>query len=226
MSAQKQQINLYRPVVEAARAPFSARTAALLTVVIVTFLVSLWAFDLWRVQRLERTVASLRQQQQNRTQTLEALSVAGSMGLTPEQLTARVSALTAQLAEHSRALELLRTGAIGQTGGFSSRLSALARHPVDGLWIDSVVLAGKGQTKMSLAGVAIDPQLVPRYLNELHTEPALIGQRFSVFAIERPHAAETSAADAPQPEKAPESQHRFLFKAESNAVSTTADRRS
>jgi hypothetical protein len=226
MSVQQQQINLYRPVVEAARAPFSARTAAVVTAVIVAFLVSLWAYDLWRVQRLEHTVAALRQQQQNQTQTLEALSVAGSMGLTPEQLTARVSALTAQLAEHSRALQLLRTGSIGQTGGFSSRLSALARHPVEGLWIDSVALAGKGQTKMSLAGVAIDPQLVPRYLNELRAEPALAGQRFDVFAIERPHASETSAADAQKREQAPESEHRFLFKAESGAASTAADRQS
>ncbi|HEY6924014.1 MAG TPA: hypothetical protein VI653_11125 [Steroidobacteraceae bacterium] len=218
MSPLKQQINLYQPVADATRAPFSIRTAMLLAVVTVVGIVSIWGYGAWRVQRLAKTVTLLQEQQQHQTQTLEALTSARAAKLTPEQLEARISALAAEIALHSHALALLRSGAAGQTTGFSQDLSALARHSVEGLWIHRVDLSGIGEPRMSLNGVAIDPTLVPGYLHDLRAEPALAGLRFDVFTIERP----TSSHDT-----APESRDKFVFKAESGAVAaTTADSRS
>jgi hypothetical protein len=213
MSALKQQINLYRPVTDTTRVPFSARSAALLLGLAAAGLVFVWAYGLWRVQRLERTVGLLREQQQHHAKTLETLSAARATGMSPEQITAQVAVLAAELATHSRALDLLRSGSVGETGGFSNRLSALARHPMEGLWIDRVLLSSVGTPKMSLGGMAIDPELVPRYLHELRAEPALAGLRFEAFAIEQPTTVKAAARG---------SEHKFIFKAESDAAAPPA----
>ena len=227
MSASKQQINLYQPVAEATKAPFSIRTAVLLTVVTVAGLVSIWGYGVWRVQRLAKTVNLLQEQQQHQTQTLEMLTSARATNLTPEQLAARVNALTAEVALHSQALELLRGGAAGQTAGFSRDLSALARHSVEGLWIHRVALSGVGEPRMSLNGVAVDPTLVPSYLHDLRTEPALTGLRFDVFTIERPTVSHAPASESSQGQPSQDAQGKFVFRAESGAAATaTADNRS
>lgn len=225
MSASKQQINLYQPAAEATQAPFSIRTAVLLTVVTVAGLVSIWGYGVWRVQRLAKAVNLLQEQQQHQTQNLEILASARATNLTPEQLAARVTALTAEVALHSQALELLRGGAAGQTAGFSRDLSALARHSVEGLWIHRVALSGVGEPRMSLNGVAVDPTLVPSYLHDLRAEPALTGLRFDVFTIERPTVSHATGSDSSQGQ--PDAPGKFVFKAESGAAATTtADSRS
>jgi len=225
MSAAKQQINLYQPVADTASAPFSTRTAVLLMVVTVVGLVSIWGYGLWRVQRLAKTVNVLQLQQQHQTQTLEILTSARATNLTPEQLAARVKALSSEVALHSQALALLRGGAAGLTTGFSRDLSALARHSVEGLWIHRVDLSGVGEPRMSLNGVAVDPALVPGYLHGLRVEPALAGLRFDVFKIERPAASQANASEPGEPRQ--DVQGPFVFKAESGTAATmTADSRS
>lgn len=227
MSASKQQINLYQPVVDATKAPFSLRTAVLLTVVTVVGVASIWGYGLWRVQRLAKAVNLLQEQQQHQTQTFEMLTSARATNLTPEQLAARVNALSAEVALHSQALALLRGGAAGHTTGFSGDLSALARHSVEGLWIHRVDLSGVGEPRMSLNGVALDPTLVPAYLHDLRAEPALTGLRFDVFTIERPSASHAGASETSQGQPSQEVQGKFVFKAESAAAATTtADSRS
>ena len=70
---------------------------------------------------------------------------------------------------------------------------------------------------MSVAGSAIDPDLVPRYLHGLAAERALEGVRFDEFAIERPmprSAQEPSSGDSP-PGGA------FNFRAESTSLRTS-----
>lgn len=227
MNALKQQINLYQPVADATSAPFSTRTAVLLTVVTVVGVVSIWGYGLWRVQRLAKTVNLLQEQQQHQAQNLEMLTSARAANLTPEQLTARVNALSAEVALHSQALALLRGGAAGNTGGFSRDLSALARHSVEGLWIHRVDLSGVGEPRMSLNGVAVNPTLVPGYLHDLRAEPALAGLRFDVFTIERPSASRAPGSETSQGQKAQDVAGQFVFKAESGtAAPTPADSRS
>lgn len=212
MTAATQQINLYQPVADAGAVPFSFSTAVLLVSCVAAGLVSVWAYGLWRVQHLERAVSQLRQQQEHQTQTLATLTAARAEGVSPEQLETRAQMLSAQLAAHSSALALVRNGAIGRTTGFSGRLTALARHPIGGLWVTRIALSGVGEPKLSVAGVALEPDLVPRYLQALGTEPALTGLRFEDFTIERP--SHEGAAAGPE--------SGFVFKADSNGGTAAA----
>jgi hypothetical protein len=225
MSAVRQQINLYQPSGEVRAGehlPFAAGTAALLAAAVCACLLGVWGFGVWRVDHLERALQTLRQEQQQQTETMAALGAARAAGVSAEQLESTVKSLGIALDTHTRALELLRSGAAGDTGGFSARLSALARRPVPGLWLDHVVLSGLNGA-MSVGGSARDPKLVPSYLHGLAGEQALAGVRFDDFVIERPPPA--SAQGAPKAETSPG--HQFNFRAESTSLRTPgADERS
>ncbi len=223
MTSITQQVNLYQPVADTRTGPFSFNTALVLVACVVTGLMSVWGYGLWRVQRLEHAVSDLRQQQEHQTQTLATLSAARAEGISPEQLDARVRLLAAQVESHSRALALVRNGDIGATAGFSRYLTALARHPVEGLWITHVAFAGVGESKLSLAGVALEPQLVPRYLQALAAEPGLVGVRFNDFTIERSPQNSTAAPDASQREGSVAAERGFVFKAQSAAAAAASE---
>jgi hypothetical protein len=189
MSGTIQQINLYQPATGASSGgPFSASTALRVCVIVIGCMLIVWGYGLWRIERLQREVGDLHQQQQRQQDTMAALNAARDLGATPEQIEARVKELTAELAAHTRALDMLRDGSVGETGGFSKRLAALAGHPVAGLWVDHVVLSGTTRS-MAIGGAAVSPELIPQFFRGLGGEAALAGIRFDQLVIERPRAA-------------------------------------
>lgn len=228
MKPVRQQINLYQPAkVQAASGSFSAATAVRAGVLAAVCLLTAWGYSMWRVVRLQRAVSSLEQQHQRQDATIAALSEARAAGMTPEQVQAQLTQLTAELAVRTRTLELLKSGAAGQVDGFSMRLAALARRPMPGLWIDHVVLSGMTDA-MSVGGTALDPDLVPRYLRGLSDEHALSGARFDELVIERPPRNKDKAADHDgepaaesgqgAPSRATVSDQSFRFRAESGVL--------
>ena len=215
MKPVRQQINLYQPAAPVSSGPFAAASAWRLGAVVAAALVVVWAYGLYRVAHLERAIASLEQQHHRQDASLAALDAARAGGATPEQMRARVEALTAELAVRTRTLELLRGGTAGQVGGFSARLTALARRPMQGLWLDHVVLSGMTDS-MSVGGTALDPDLVPRYLRGLADEHALSGARFDELVIERPPPEHPGEPGTPAGPAAPD--QSFRFRAESGAL--------
>jgi hypothetical protein len=216
----RQQINLYQPAAELRGGAFAAGSALRVSGLAVASLVAVWAYGQWRVVRLERAVQSLEQQHHRQDATMAALNAARAADVTPEQMQTRVAALAAELAVRTRTLELLRGGTAGQVGGFSARLAALARRPLPGLWIDHVVLSGTSAS-MTVAGTALEPDLVPRYLRGLAGEGALAGARFDDLVIERPveRRDEREPAASARPAAADRS---FRFRAESGALRAPA----
>jgi HAMP domain-containing protein len=217
MKAVRQQINLYQPVAAASSGPFLAGGALRVAALAAGCLLAVWGYSAWRVARLERAVHSLEEQQHRQDATMAALNAVRAADVPPEQLHSRVAALTAELAVRTRTLELLRSGTAGQVGGFSARLAALARRPMQGLWIDHVVLSGMTES-MSVGGTALDPDLVPRYLRGLADERALAGAHFDELVIERPAAEHPGEGGQGTPASPAAPDPSFRFRAESGAL--------
>jgi Tfp pilus assembly protein PilN len=183
-----QQINLYQPILSQERKPFSA---ALVGAVLGIVLVALAGFSIHaksQVGRLEHDLDLLRAQQADQEAQLAQVGALQANGLSVAALEAHVKELSATVAERSSALQILRSGAAGQTSGFAPRLEALARRHVEGLWIDTLLMSGTTGS-MTLSGATVDPDIVPAYLRSLSGEPVLAGTRFDDFVIEREDAS-------------------------------------
>jgi hypothetical protein len=180
-----QQINLYQPILREEHKVFGASTAVRAGAAILVTLLCIWGYGAYKVQRLQTTAETLREQRDRQDQTLVEAGEIGVARASPTEITARVKEADAEVAARTRALELLRTGAAGRTTGFAERLEALARRHLDGVWIDRMALSGATDS-MSLDGATVDPDLVPRYLQSLAQESVLSGARFDQLVIERP----------------------------------------
>jgi Tfp pilus assembly protein PilN len=181
----RQQINLYQPILSQERKPFSSTLVGATLGLVVIALAGFSVHARSRVGQLERDVELLRVQQAQQEAQLAQASALQANGVNTVALQAHVKELTAQVAERGNALQILRSGAAGQTSGFAPRLEALARRHVDGLWIDTLLMSGTSGS-MTLSGATVDPDIVPEYLRGLAGEPVLAGTRFDDFVIERP----------------------------------------
>jgi hypothetical protein len=87
------------------------------------------------------------------------------------------------LQQRRAALQMLAASPIDNEGGFASRLEALARQSVDGLWLTGMVLR---QDDVVLKGRALQPELIPVYVQRLDREPSLQGRAFKALEVVRP----------------------------------------
>lgn len=97
------------------------------------------------------------------------------------------------LVQHRAALQMLAASPIDNEGGFAARLEALARQSVDGLWLTGMVLR---QDDVVLKGRALQPQLIPVYVQRLDREPSLQGRAFRALEVVRPLEKPGPAASA------------------------------
>ena len=219
MSQLRQQVNLYQHTAPAWR-PFGSATLALACGAVACCLTVIWAFGSYQVARLQQSVDALQRQQAAQQAALSALGTLQTDGANPADLQTRIQQLSAELAARERALALLQGGAEGSTKGFSPQLAALARHPMVGLWLRQITLSNLTGS-VSLAGEAVDPDTVPRYLHVLSTEPVLAGLRFDRLVIERPEATPAASTGAASVEVASPGA-ASTGAASTNAVSTSA----
>ena len=194
----RQQINLYQPIFRQERKLFSAATVALACAVVLFAHVAIWLFGSYKVNRLDEEVARLRQQATTQEAMLATSAGLQAQRAKPLALEASIAQLTTEVAARSRALDVLRSGSFGEPNGFATRLEALARGHLEGVWLDRVVMSGApgDRGNVQLEGATLDPDLVPRYLKSLASEPVLQGTRFAQFMIERP---DEKSSDRPAP---------------------------
>jgi hypothetical protein len=185
MTQKRQQVNLYQPVSRREHKTFGGTMVAGALAILVVALAAFSVYATRSVEVLESEVARLTEAQVQQQAQMAQAGDLNAQGSQPVDLQALVKSLTATLNERTQALHVLQSGAAGQTTGFASRLEALARRHVEGLWIDALALSGTRNT-MRLSGGSVDAAIVPSYLRGLSSEPALTGTRFDDFVIDRP----------------------------------------
>ena len=181
----RQQINLHQPIFRRERKAISAVMVATTLGVLALSLTAFTVYSSRSVERLQSQVAELSQQQARQQEQLAKVGETLSRQARRSDVETSVKALTATLNERTQALQVLQSGAAGQTSGFAARMEALARRHVNGLWIDGLAMSGTRST-MSISGGSVDADIVPTYLRSLSTETVLSGTRFDDFVIERP----------------------------------------
>lgn len=179
-----QQINLYQPIFREERKLFSLKTVLVAMAIVIASLLGMWALGARNVANLERAVTQLREQQAAQEQLAQKANAMLSAQGNPAAVEAEVKRLSALLAERTNALNLLRSGAAGESRGFAPRLAALARQRADGVWLEELVLGG-GANGLILRGRSVSAERIPKYLQMLTAEPELSGARFDEVVLDR-----------------------------------------
>jgi len=68
--------------------------------------------------------------------------------------------------------------------GFSGYLEGFSRRTLDGLWMTSFEMQNGGNSVRILGG-ALEPELIPKFIQGLSLEPSLVGTQFHELDISR-----------------------------------------
>lgn len=92
--------------------------------------------------------------------------------------------LEKQLAEQTALVEMLKSGVVGNTSGYSEYMRAFARQVVPGLWLTGFRVVGDA-AQISLNGGVSSPELLPAYIQRLGEEEVMQGRPFTSLQMQQ-----------------------------------------
>jgi hypothetical protein len=194
-----QQINLYSPILRKQRKVFSALAMLQAMAGLVVGVSALYVYLAVQTPLLEIRKARSAQSLKSELERLKVLGAGESPEARAKALAERRKRLEAELAERSKALQVMQSGVLGRPEGYAEPLRALARLSVDGIWLTRIQFAESGGA-LSLTGRAVRADLLPGYLERLRGEKALLAEDFVRIEITRPApAAAPPGGGTPRP---------------------------
>jgi len=181
----KQQVDLYQPPFRKTETALSATSLLAIGAALIGALLLATGWVEWRAWSGSRQLASLEQRRAEEAARVVALARTHPPWQTDSALERQSADLAAERDAKVRLLRLLTNESLGNTTGFSEQVSGLARRRVPGLWLRQIRIR-RGGHELSLAGSAIEPELVPRFVQQLGLEPVFAGSDFRTLRMERP----------------------------------------
>jgi hypothetical protein len=108
-----------------------------------------------------------------------------------------VRRLEKQLADQAELIELMKSGAVGNTTGYSEYMRAFSRQVVQGLWLTGFRVSGDA-AQISLNGAVLAPELLPAYIQRLSQENIMRGRTFSTLQMRQPKVVASPVGNATQ----------------------------
>lgn len=180
-----QQINLFNPVFLKQEKYFSALTMAQALGLILAGAIAFYGFAAYRTNLLTKQVTEM----SKRLAIEEARFASASAKLGPrqknKQVESEVTTTEEQLRSRREVMEILQSGKLGNTEGFSEHMRAFSRQIVNGLWLTGFTVEGNG-SDITLTGRTLQPELVPAYIRRLSQEPVMRGKAFAVLEMHQP----------------------------------------
>lgn len=180
-----QQINLFNPAFSKQRELFTALMLVQALAALVLVMISVYGYQYRQVtlfdMQIKNGAASLTQEQAR----LVKMAAEHAPRQKDAALEKRVADMEQQLKGEEAVLEVLQSGSLGNTQGYSGYMRAFARQTVNGLWLTEFGIKGAGK-EMFLGGRTLRPELVPAYIQRLNQETATQGRDFAALEIQRP----------------------------------------
>jgi Tfp pilus assembly protein PilN len=177
----QQQINLFQPVFRREAKVFSARTLAqvlILALVLIVAGVALLQLQLGRHAATRSLLDGQYRALETQIVKLEAQADTGQLA----ELEARIKTLETRLADGSIELGEIQHQVVARSRGFAPLFTALARHPLQGLWLTGIHVR---DDSLELTGTTLDPELLPRYLALLTEDADLAPWSLNTVQMER-----------------------------------------
>lgn len=177
----RQQVNLLAPMYRKQRALFSSRVSIGICLLLAGCLALIYLGTVWRGSTLAGQQARLAEARDVATRRLNDLALQ-LQGKGDPQLDEQIAQLTAERDRKAQALAALASREVATTTGFSPQFIGLARQRLSGLWLTHIELAG---SHVTLQGVALADELIPRYVRRLGSEEIFAGTSFQQALLER-----------------------------------------
>jgi Tfp pilus assembly protein PilN len=177
----RQQVNLLAPMYRKQRALFSSRVSIGICMLVVACLALIYFATAWRGSSLAGQQVRLAEARDVATRRLNELALQ-LQGKGNPQLDEQVARLTAERDRKAQALAALASREVATTTGFSPQFIGLARQRLSGLWLTRIELAG---SHLTLQGMALADELIPRYVRRLGGEDVFAGTSFQQALLER-----------------------------------------
>jgi len=180
-----QQINLFNPVFLKQKKYFSVETMLQALGLILLGSALFYGYAIFQVSQLSKQADDMSRRYAAEQSKLVNLTNDYSQQNTGQQLENELKQVEAQASAQITLLNLLKSGALGNTSGYSEYMRAFARQSINGLWLTAFDIVGDG-AQMSLSGAVLNPQLVPAYIQRLGREKVMQGKTFSTLQIQQP----------------------------------------
>lgn len=189
-----QQINLFNPVFLKQKKHFSAVTMLQALLIIVVGSMVFYGYAMYQVKLLAKQTAEMNVRYESEQKRLVNYINEFSPQRAQKQLNDELSMVEAQASMQEALLATLKSGAIGNTQGYSEYMRAFARQSVKGLWLTGFNINGDG-AQMSLQGAVVSPKLLPEYIQRMNREPVMRGKSFAELQMKRPVSTNNQPVD-------------------------------
>lgn len=181
----QQQINLLQPPLTRPRQVLSLAQLSRASAAVVVLLIAVSSLQWWQGRQLEQRQIAIQQKHESLKQSVTALQDKLAQRQPDAALQAELAQVDAELQRKQKVLTQIEGRHFGNNEGFAQVFVGLARQRLDGLWLTGLHIRRGGQS-LDLHGAALDPALLPRYLQRLRQEPGLKGMAFERFLMHRP----------------------------------------
>lgn len=179
-----QQINLFNPIFLKQKKYFSVLAMLQALVLVVLGSGAFYGYVAYQVKQL--TVQSDETSKRYSTEQDKLARYSAGIASQPAgpSVADELKAAEAQLAVQLESVEMLKSGAMGNTTGYAEYMRAFARQAVSGLWLTSFSITGDA-AQINMTGAVLSPGLVATYIRKLGQEQVMQGQAVTVVQIQR-----------------------------------------
>lgn len=204
-----QQINLYESRLRPNRSLLTGRNVGASAVVLLLAIAcaAIWAHSSAN-KKTESALALQKAVAEEQERLLRVSKQVADQKVSPA-LSAELESAKAMLAARTEVIELLESGKIGNSKGFSAIMAGFARQSLADLWLTGFQFSANGD--IEIRGRLLDPEKLPSYVQRLSTDSVFKGRRFAALEMRGVEAGElkldgttsaksaekASAADAP-----------------------------
>jgi cell division protein FtsL len=193
-----QQINLFNPVFMKQRKYFSLLAMLQALGLIIAGSLVFYGYAIYQVNQLNRQLEENTKRYNAEQARLASYMAEFSPQLSGQLLQNEVQRLENQVAAENEIIDTLKSGAVGNTIGYSEYMRAFARQAVQGLWLTGFKVTGDA-AQISLSGAVLSPELLPVYIQRLGKERIMRGKTFSTLRMQQAKVDAGAAGQAPTP---------------------------
>lgn len=192
-----QQINLFNPAFQKRRLTFSLLTMLQALAAVILGSLLFYGYAVHQGRELNKQFAEDTKRLNAEKARMALLEAEFSPQQSNKTLQDDLLQLEKKLAEQTGLIETLKSGAVGNTTGYSEYMRAFSRQVVQGLWLTGFQVSG-GAAQVSLSGAVLTPELLPAYIQRLGQESVMRGKTFATLQMQQPKAGGGVAAAAAQ----------------------------